>query len=156
LTAGASRLSPRKDATTLLSGSMSLALSGGSAQIDAILKALAEQGTVRVLSNERTTGLNNQRAVFNVSTDEVFFSVAQTPLPNTAGGATSIESRRVPQQISVGIVLDVMPQISADNVLTMSIRPAVTSIARVDSVALADGTLATTPVVSRRESDTIA
>ena len=157
LAAGASRLPLRKDETTLISGgSASFALSGGSAQIDAVLNALAQQGTVRVLSNERTTALNNQRAVFNVSTDEVFFSVVQTPLLKPGGGATSIQNQVVPQQISVGVVLDVMPQISADNVLTMSIRPAVTSIARVDSVVLADGTLATAPVVSRRESHTVA
>jgi len=157
LTAGASRLSLRKDETPIISdGGLRFALSGGGAQVDAVLKALGEQGTVSVLSNERTTALNNQRAVFNVSTDEVFFSVAQTPLPSTGGGATSVQNQRVPQRVSVGIVLDVLPQISADNVLTMSIRPAVTSIARVDSVVLADGTLATTPIVSRRESDTVA
>ena len=159
LTAGASRLALRKDETTLTSGdagSVTYALSGGSAQVNAVLNALAEQGTVSVLANERTTALNNQRAVFNVSTDEIFFYVAQTPLPKPGRGITSIQIQVVPQQVSVGVVLDVMPQISADNVLTMSIRPAVTSIARVESVVLANGTETTAPVVSRRESDTIA
>jgi type II secretory pathway component GspD/PulD (secretin) len=158
LTAGAPRFSLRRDETTLMSGDAgsSFALSGGSAQVDAVLNALAEQGTVRVLSSERATALNNQRAVFNVSTDEIVFYVAQTPLPKPGRGVTSIQIQVVPQQISVGVILDVMPQISADNVLTMSIRPAVTSIARVDSVTLADGTMTTAPVVSRREGDTIA
>jgi type II secretory pathway component GspD/PulD (secretin) len=54
------------------------------------------------------------------------------------------------------VVLDVLPQISADNVLTMDIRPAVTSIARVDSISLRDGTSASAPVIARREGDTIA
>jgi len=148
--AGNSRFSLRPDTTMLTTGNagnVHFALTGGSARIDAVLSALAEQGTVRVLSNGKTTALNTQRAVFNVTTDEVFFSV--TPLPS--GGVNQV----VPQQISVGVVLDVLPQISADNILTMSIRPAVTSITRIESVRLADGTTATAPVVSRREGDTI-
>ena len=36
----------------------------------------------------------------------------------------------VPQQVNVGIVLDVLPQIGADNTVTMNIRPVVTSVAR--------------------------
>jgi len=149
--AGNSRFSLRPDTTMLTTGNagnVHFALTGSSARIDAVLSALAEQGTVSVLSNGKTTALNNQRAVFNVTTDEVFFSV--TPLPS-GGGVNQV----VPQQISVGVVLDVLPQISADNILTMSIRPAVTSITRIESVTLADGTKATAPVVSRREGDTI-
>jgi MSHA type pilus biogenesis protein MshL len=151
-TAGNSRFSLRSDTTMLTTGNagnVHFALTGGSTRVDAVLSALAEQGTVSVLSNGKTTALNNQRAVFNVTTDEVFFAVTRAPL---AGGSVN---QVVPQQISVGVVLDVLPQISADNILTMSIRPAVTSITRVDSVRLADGTTATAPVVSRREGDTI-
>jgi MSHA biogenesis protein MshL len=157
-TAGNSRFSLCSDTTMLTTGDagdVHFALTGGSARVDAVLSGLAAQGTVSVVLHEKTTALNNQRAVFNASTDEVFFSVTRTPMPAPNGGATSIQNQVVPQQISVGIVLEVLPQISVDNILTMSIRPAVTSIARVDSVTLADGTSATAPVVSRRESDTI-
>jgi type II secretory pathway component GspD/PulD (secretin) len=38
----------------------------------------------------------------------------------------------------------------------MDIRPAVTSIARVDSITLSDGKTASAPVIARREGDTIA
>ena len=38
----------------------------------------------------------------------------------------------------------------------MDIRPPVTSIARVDSIALSNGTTASAPVIARREGDTIA
>jgi len=151
-TAGNSRFSLRPDTTMITTGdagNVHFALTGGNARIDAVLSALAAQGTVSVLSNGKTTALNNQRAVFNVTTDEVFFSVTRPPV--AGGGVNQV----VPQQISVGVVLDVLPQISADNTLTMSIRPAVTSITRIESVTLADGTTATAPVVSRREGDTI-
>src|SRR5436853_5563546 len=38
----------------------------------------------------------------------------------------------------------------------MNIRPAVTSIARVDSITLSDGTTASAPAIARREGDTVA
>jgi len=135
-------------------GNITFSLSGNVA-INAVLQALSAQGKVSVLSSPRTSALNNQRAIFQVTTDEVFFAVTQTPIvgPN---GATTFESSVVPQQISVGIVLDVLPQISADNILTMNVRPAVTSVARIASITLKDGTQSTAPVVDRREGDTMA
>jgi len=58
--------------------------------------------------------------------------------------------------VSVGVVLDVLPQISADNILTMDIRPAVTNITATRSISLSDGTSTSAPVIARREGDTIA
>jgi MSHA biogenesis protein MshL len=149
----------RNDPTTQSTGNagnINFTLTNGSTSITAVLTALASQGAVNVLSNEKTTALNNQRAIFNVTTDEVFFNISRTPLLGPTGGVISLQNQVIPQQISVGVVLDVLPQISADNILTMDIRPAVTSIARVDSISLSDGTSATAPVIARREGDTIA
>jgi MSHA biogenesis protein MshL len=142
--------------TTGNAGNINFTLTNGSTSINAVLTALASQGNVNVLSNEKTTALNNQRAIFNVTTDEVFFNISRSPLLGPNGTVISLQNQVTPQQISVGVVLDVLPQISADNVLTMDIRPAVTSIARVDSISLSDGTSATAPVIARREGDTIA
>jgi MSHA type pilus biogenesis protein MshL len=123
-------------------GNVNFTLAGGTPQIDALVDALKLQGDVRVLSSEQTSALNNQRAIFDVTTDEVFFNVSH----NAA----------TPQQVSVGIVLDVLPQISADNVLTLNVHPSITHIDHVASIKLADGTRATAPVVARREGDTVA
>ena len=142
--------------TTGNTGNIAFTLTGGSTQINAVLTALSTQGDVSVLSNETTTALNNQRAIFDVSTDEVFFSVTRTPLFGPTGAVVETQSSIIPQQISVGVVLDVLPQISADNILTMDIRPAVTSIDHVDSITTSDGTSASAPVIARREGDTIA
>ena len=137
-------------------GNVAFTFRGGTTQISAILTALESQGNVSVLSNEKTTALNNQRAIFDVTTDEVFFNVTRSPLLGTNGGVVTTQTSIIPQQISVGVVLDVLPQISAENVLTMNIRPAVTSIARVDSITVSDGSTASAPVIARREGDTIA
>ena len=142
--------------TTGNAGNVTFKLTGGTTQINAVLTALSTQGNVSVLSNEKTSALNNQRAIFNVTTDQIFFSVTRTPLLNSNGGVISFQSSISPQQISVGVVLDVLPQISADNVLTMDIRPAVTNIDHVETITLSDGTTSSAPVIARREGDTIA
>lgn len=142
--------------TTGNAGNINFTFTGGTTTINAVVSALSTQGEVNVLSNEQTSALNNQRAIFQVTTDEVFFSVNRIPLLGPNGGVASIQSSINAQQVSVGVVLDVLPQISADNVLTMDIRPAVTSILDTTSITLSDGTSASAPVIARREGDTIA
>lgn len=149
----------RNDSTTVSTGNtgnVNFTFAGGTTTINAVLTALESQGDVRVLSNEQTTALNNQRAIFQVTSDEVFFSVNRTPLIGPNGSVISVQSSVTPQQISVGVVLDVLPQISADNILTMDIRPAVTNVTSVATVSLSDGTTASAPNIARREGDTIA
>jgi MSHA biogenesis protein MshL len=142
--------------TTGQTGKVSFSLAGGATQVNAVLTALATQGDVTVLSDARTSALNNQRAVFDVTTDEVFFADIRQPLIGPNGGVIQLSDQIQAQTIAVGIVLDVLPQISSQNVLTMNIRPVVTSLDRVETFTGADGTSARFPVVSRREGDTMA
>jgi MSHA biogenesis protein MshL len=137
-------------------GNVAFSLTGGNTQINAVLTALATQGDVTVLSDARTSALNNQRAVFDVTTDEVFFEEIRQPLFGPSGGIISFNDQIQAQTISVGIVLDVLPQISSQNVLTMNIRPVVTSLDRVETFTAGDGSTARFPVTSRREGDTMA
>jgi len=134
---------------------ISLRLRAGSTQINAVLTALQSQGSVQVLSSPRVSALNNQRAVFNVTRGEIVFSLTQTPTVNAAGQTTGFTSTVNPTQVNVGIVLDVLPQIGADNSVTMNIRPVVTSVARTASFTV-DGNTLQAPVIDTRESDTMA
>ncbi len=134
---------------------ITLRLRAGNTQINAVLTALQSQGNVQVLSSPRVSALNNQRAVFNVTRGEIVFSLTQTPTVNAAGQTTGFTSTVNPTQVNVGIVLDVLPQISADNSVTMNIRPVVTSVARTASFTV-DGNTLQAPVIDTRESDTMA
>ncbi len=138
-------------------GNVELTLRGGNGQITAVLNALSSQGDVRVLSSPRVSALNNQRAVFDVTTGEIVFNVTQTPIisPN---GTTTFQSQVTPTQVNVGIVLDVLPQIGSDNTVTMNIRPVVTSVARTATFTVpgGDGAVVQAPVIDTRESDTMA
>jgi MSHA biogenesis protein MshL len=141
--------------TTGNAGSVNFLLAGGASQITAVLDALQLQGDVTVLSNEQTSALNNQHAIFDVTTDEVFFDVNRAPVLDANGEMIATQSAITPHQIPVGVVLNVLPQISADDVLTMNVRPSVTNVDRVASIKLADGTTASAPVIARREGDTV-
>jgi MSHA biogenesis protein MshL len=143
---------PRNAATT--PASVELTLSAGPGQINAVLNALTTQGNVKVLSSPRVSALNNQRAVFNVTTQEIFFS-SSTIVTGGGTGAPVTQSQVTPTPVNVGIVLDVLPQIGADNSVTMNIRPVVTEVARTATFSQ-DGTTFTAPVINTRESDTMA
>ena len=146
---------PPRSNTAAASPSVELTLSGGAGKINVVLNALATQGNVKVLSSPRVSALNNQRAVFNVTTQEIFFSSSTTV--SGAGGGNSITQTSVtPTPVNVGIVLDVLPQIGADNSVTMNIRPVVTSVARTAEFIQQDGTTFKAPVIDTRESDTMA
>lgn len=164
---GATSVQPgtlRKPGSTLLppitpTGNVEFTLTGGRGEINLVLNALSSQGDVRVLSSPRVSALNNQRAVFDVTTGEIVFNLTQTPVVTaTAGGgaSTTFISQVTPTQVNVGIVLDVLPQIGADNVVTMNIRPVVTSVARTAEFIGPDNTLFQAPVIDTRESDTMA
>ena len=146
------RNQPRIASTT--PASVELTLSAGPGQINAVLNALTTQGNVKVLSSPRVSALNNQRAVFNVTTQEIFFS-SSTIVTGGGTGAPVRESQVTPTPVNVGIVLDVLPQIGADNQVTMNIRPIVTEVARTATFSQ-DGTTFTAPVINTRESDTMA
>ncbi len=149
---GSTKLSP---GAGRLGANVEFTFKGGGTQISAVLTALSTQGEVRVLSSPRVSALNNQRAVFDVTTGEIVFNVSRQPVvgPN---GTVTFQSTVSPTQVNVGIVLDVLPQIGADNTVTMNIRPVVTSVARTASFTSADGALFQAPVIDTRETDTMA
>lgn len=154
--AGTSALTVRSRNTNPSAASnVEFTLSGGPGKITTVLSALSSQGDVRVLSSPRVSALNNQRAVFDVTTGEIVFNLSRTFLTDANGRATPI-TQVTPTQVNVGIVLDVLPQIGADNTVTMNIRPVVTSVARTATFTDTDGTTFQAPVIDTRESDTMA
>ena len=136
------------------SGGLEFSLSNSGESVTAVLDALETQGDVRVLSSPGVTALNNQRAVFNVTTEEVFFAVTREPIRDASGNVIQFQTTVETQPVAVGIVMDVLPQISADEVITMNVRPMVTSLDRVEEFQQ-DDNFARAPVVDRRELDTM-
>ncbi|MES2562165.1 MAG: hypothetical protein V4637_05495, partial [Pseudomonadota bacterium] len=84
----------------------------------ALINFLESQGTVHVLSSPRIATLNNQKAVIKVGTDEFFVTNVQTTTVAT-GSTTSISPTITTQPFFSGIALDVTPQISEDDQITL-------------------------------------
>ena len=78
-------------------------------KIETVLQALEQQGEVRVLSSPRVSTLNNQRAVINVGTDEVFFAVTRQPVIGPTGA-------------TIGFTTQVQPQTASSKLSTSSVR----------------------------------
>jgi MSHA type pilus biogenesis protein MshL len=146
---------PTKDITSTNNASFNLGL--GDLGLKAVINALQSTGDVNVLASPATSAMNQQKASFNVTRDVPFVTVTQQPIFSpTTGQIQSFQPITNVQTAQVGIILDVLPQISSDNVITMSIRPSVTSLVTTQVIATAGGGQTLLPITDRRETDTMA
>jgi MSHA biogenesis protein MshL len=97
------------------------------ADFSAFIELLQRQGETRVLSSPRVSTVNNQKAVIKVGTDEFFVTGIQSGGAFGAAGATSQRNVELTPFFS-GIALDVTPQISANNDVTLHIHPTVSQV----------------------------
>jgi MSHA biogenesis protein MshL len=127
------------------------------ASFAALLDFLESQGTVHVLSSPRIAALNNQKAVIKVGTDEFFVTNVSTTTATT-GTTNTVSPTITVQPFFSGIALDVTPQISDDDQITLHVHPSV-SLVTDKTKTLNLGTLGiiTLPLASSNinESDTI-
>ncbi|MEK7822147.1 MAG: pilus (MSHA type) biogenesis protein MshL, partial [Planctomycetota bacterium] len=119
--------------------------------IEHIVEALSIQGDVNVISSPKVSTLNNQTAIIRVGQQKTFFSVSTTTRPGTS---TSTTSTVVPNTITVGVTLDVTPQISQDGFITMNIHPSVTEQVGETSISVSTAS-ASAPILDVRETDTV-
>lgn len=106
-------------------GIFSLALSLG--DFNAFIEALEVQGDVHVLSSPRVSTVNNQKAVIKVGSDEFFVTdITTETLDSGTGIQQSINVELTP--FFSGVALDVIPQINADNVVTLHVHPSVSDV----------------------------
>ena len=124
----------------------------------ALIQFLESQGTVHVLSSPRISALNNQKAVIKVGTDELFITSISTTTVTSGPGLTTVTPTIETTPLFSGISLDVTPQISDDDQITLHIHPSVTSVTdRTRTVSLGGLGAFTLALASSaiNESDTI-
>ncbi|MGZ9107575.1 MAG: type II and III secretion system family protein [Micavibrio sp.] len=100
--------------------------------VSAVVDAISRFGTVKALASPRMTVLNNQSAVLNVASNEVYFEIDIDVTTEEGVTQTDIDSeiRNVPE----GVLINVQPSINLDDrTVSMSVRPTITRI--VTSVA---------------------
>ncbi|MGA1796797.1 MAG: secretin and TonB N-terminal domain-containing protein [bacterium] len=114
--------------------------------LTALLNAIAEQGTMNIISRPRLTTLNNQKAIIKVGTEEVYFE-RETETSTT----TTTETYTV-KFFTVGLLLDVTPQISAEDEITLHIHPVISEKVDERPYPIGGGTI---PIVNIRESSSV-
>ncbi|CAD5370293.1 MSHA biogenesis protein MshL [Rubrivivax sp. A210] len=112
-----------------IGGAMGLAIA--SKGFEAVLGFLESQGELQILSSPRVATLNNQKAVLKVGVDEYFVTNVSGGSV-AAGGSTTVATTTLPTLTLTpffsGIALDVTPQIDEAGMITLHLRPSVTSV----------------------------
>lgn len=122
-------------------------------KMDFILDALSRQGQLKVLLSPRLSALNNEKAVIRVVREEAFFNLYTLTTIAQAGAVTapSINLQIVP----VGIMMDIIPQISPSGEITLSVNPDISELVEIRTFQ-SQGAMATQPIIDRRSIDTVA
>lgn len=96
----------------------------------AFLELMESQGKTNILSSPRISTLNNQKAVIKIGQDEYFITdVSSTNNILNGGGANNTVSQDITwTPFFSGIALDVTPQISDNNDITLHIHPSITRV----------------------------
>jgi len=93
---------------------------GFSAAID----LLESYGKTRVLSSPKLMALNNQTALLKVVNNLVYFNItANTTTAANVAQTTTFTS--TPQTVPVGVVMSVLPQISENGMVSLTVRPTI-------------------------------
>jgi MSHA biogenesis protein MshL len=121
----------------------------------AMIDALSQQGNVNVISSPRVSTLNNQKSIIKAATEEVYFEIT---ISTSTGGPPIITA--TPRNVTIGVILNVTPQIDADGNIILDIQPSVTEevTRRTQQVGVSGTTpiLTEAPVVSVRSAQTVA
>ena len=117
----------------------------------ATLQALEGTGDIKTLSTPRITTLNNQKAVVRVVREDIYYEASVAPAIISNGVASEPIISYTPRKFSIGVILDVTPQVGADGTITLNVHPTISDVVGVATSPNADEA----PVVSIRELDTV-
>ncbi len=122
---------------------------------NAFIELLGVQGRTHVLSSPRVATLNNQKAIIKAGSDEFF--VTKVTSTTTTGTATSTSRDVELTPFFSGVALDVTPQISEDNLVTLHVHPTVSEVTDQQKTLTVAGATDSLPLALSqiRESDSV-
>jgi len=107
------------------SGSSSLTQITGGGSINELVKFLNTQGDIEAISNPKVLTLNNQPALITVGT-EYFYSLTSISNIQNVGGSTQAQDITI-NSVFAGVLLDITPEISHDQTITLKINPSLSA-----------------------------
>lgn len=99
---------------------------------DGAIRLLETFGNVKVLSSPKLSVLNNQSAVLKVVDNLVYFTVkAETTSVGSGTSTVPLATfTTTPYTVPVGFVMNVTPQVSADETVLLNLRPSISRVVR--------------------------
>jgi len=94
--------------------------------ISSTINILSQFGKTRVLSSPLLMVLNNQTAVLKVTDNIVYFTIKADTTANANVSTTTFTSTQ--NVVPVGLIMNLTAQISDNDVITLNVRPTITSI----------------------------
>lgn len=116
-----------------------------------IVSALRAIGDVRVISSPRISALSNQKAMVKVVRDRVFFTAQVQGTIVLSGTTLPGSTQFVPVIVPEGVLVDVIPHVAEDGMITMDIHPSFSQIINEKQAPQNQGSQ---PEVERREIET--
>jgi general secretion pathway protein D len=98
-------------------------------QLTATVRLLDEFGDTTILSSPQIMVLNNQTALLKVVENVVYFEIDSDLTPSTVAGGQPVTSvDTTAKTVPVGIVMAVTPQISANDEISLNVRPTISRV----------------------------
>ncbi len=109
-------------------GLIEFAESSKYSDIAAAVRLLESFGQTRVLSSPKISVLNNQTALIKVVENLVYFQLKTDYTPGTAGSPTTFTVTSTPSTVPVGFLMNVTPQIAANDEVVLNLRPTISRL----------------------------
>ncbi len=119
----------------------------GTMEVQDVVKFLATQGDVRAVSSPRVMTLNNQPALISVG-KELFYKIKSSSTASSGGGSVAAEGETV-DSVFAGVLLDITPEISNQDIITLKINPSITDT--LEPISSDSGTRDIPPDLIRRQ-----
>lgn len=111
-----------------LSPVFSVTYNNADKNIFAAVKLLETFGNVKVLSSPKIMAINNQPALLKVVDETVYFTIEREFVDATTTSPSRESFTSEIHTIPVGLIMNVIPQITGDDIVTMNIRPTISRI----------------------------
>lgn len=94
--------------------------------IDGMINFLEEKGKTKIVSSPKVTAINNQPAMISVG-DTINYNLVTDVDKEKENGETTITASYTGYSVFIGILLNILPEISDDNKIMLRINPSVSS-----------------------------
>jgi len=96
--------------------------------VEVSISLLNEFGDTQVISSPKVMTLNNQPAILKVVDNEIYFEIESDISPGNLNQNAVVSFDTDVRTVSVGLVMNVTPQVSDGDAVTLNVRPTVSRI----------------------------